>query len=127
MPISIIGNKHNAMGPDKMPPANAQTRLSNKLLSKTMAFKDIQISFDSPSKGVICCHFIENAKSTPTLIIPTTIEGSKIWVRFFILEEKKIAAKPAKVKKRNVSKDRTENRVSNIAPITVVQVAAIFP
>ncbi len=73
------------------------------------------------------CHFIENAKSTPTLITPTTIEGSKIWLRFVILEENKTAAKPAKVKKRNIWKDWAENSVSNIAPITVDQVAATLP
>ena len=122
-----MGNRHIAIGPERMPPVNAQPRLSVKRLSKTIAFKDIQISFVFPSKGVICCHFMENVKRTPTLIIPTTIDGNRIWMRFCILEESNVAAKPANVKKRNIINDLAENSVSNIAPINVDHVAATLP
>src|SRR5210317_2342669 len=60
------------------------------------------------------------------LIIPTTSEGRRIWIRFLKLNVTSTAVKPPKIKKSRISKVRPENRHTSIAPINVVQAAEVL-
>ena len=112
---SSKGRRRRTIGPAARPPTKAQPMRTSKD-EMELASKDASPPWKPGNKSRI----------TAALVVPTIREGIRIWDRFRIPEDARMATSPPKVRKRKITRFRPEKILIKIAPNTVVKVMEIL-